>query len=191
MDPIMTLRRKALYLVIFHALFYSVLIASMYVNFGNEELRRILLEESLKSPMVSFIIYLVSLKLYNIAMLVIFLANLIVGTLLTITLPSVMPGAGLLMLLWRAYMWGVIYNLAHLDILVAILPTLLLEAEGYVIALIGSFDIGLVLLRTRRREERREAFIRSLKECISLYLLVIVFLSAAAVVEVFTLANVR
>jgi hypothetical protein len=67
-----------------------------------------------------------------------FLVNFVFGTILLITLPSlVLPGSGALVAVFRAYSWGVLLGPAFVATAGAMLPhsfTMLLEGAGYILA---------------------------------------------------------
>lgn len=122
----------------------------------------------------------------------IFLFNLVVSGFLVLTLTGllffVLP-AGLLVM--RAALWGFMMNQLSTPVFLAAFPTLLLEGEGYVIAGVAGVNLGLAWLKPSwvggGGISRREALRQAVKECGYLYVLVIVLLLVAAVVETFTL----
>lgn len=79
-----------------------------------------------------------SLLWLALAAAVTFLVNFLLGSLLWITLPSaVIPGAGCLLALFRAFLWGLLLAPTVMVLSMAMLPhswTLLLEGEAYVLA---------------------------------------------------------
>lgn len=85
------------------------------------------------------------------AILLTFVINLFGGSGATITLPSlIIPFSGLLMGAYRAILWGLIYapNTPELRmIFLPHLPTLLLEGQAYVLALLAAVIQGRALLR--------------------------------------------
>lgn len=82
----------------------------------------------------------------------IFLVNLILGSFLEITLPSlIIPFSGLVIGIVRALMWGLLFSPFHAQQWVSApvflnqMILLLLEGEGYVLALAGAFVQGRAL----------------------------------------------
>jgi uncharacterized membrane protein SpoIIM required for sporulation len=122
----------------------------------------------------------------------IFLINSIFASFLTITVPNVM-GFGTITYIFRAIIWGLIY--APIDsqstmLLLAVIPTLLLEGIAYVIAFTSSLDLPLALITPERLKEKsrwkafKKAWIYNLKS----YVLVLIVLLIAAIVETVTIA---
>jgi hypothetical protein len=71
-----------------------------------------------------------------------FLVNLIFGSFVFLTLPStVIPFAGIVLGLYRAVLWGVLFAPTATSPLTPALwlhvPTILLEGEGYIVAMLG------------------------------------------------------
>lgn len=76
------------------------------------------------------------------AIVMTFLVNLIFGSVVFLTLPSaVIPFAGILLGLYRAVLWGLLFAPTESSPLTPALwlhvPTILLEGEGYVVAMLG------------------------------------------------------
>jgi hypothetical protein len=124
----------------------------------------------------------------------IFLFNLVVsGFLLTTLSGLVFFGLPLLVLVWRALLWGVmIAQLPSPQFFVA-LPTLILEGEAYVIAAVAGALLGLSWLKpawVNRGEKltRRLALQAAWIECAKLYFWVVLLLIVGAVIEAVTLA---
>lgn len=123
--------------------------------------------------------------------LTIFGINSIFGSFLTITVPN-MVGLGTLIFIYRPVLWGLIY--APTDpqsamLLLLVIPTLLLEGLAYVIAFTSSIDLLLALIKPGKLEEEsrlkamKKAWINNLKS----YVLVLIVLFIAAVVETVTI----
>jgi len=123
----------------------------------------------------------------------IFLFNLLVSAFALMTLTGFLFFAisGVFFLV-RAWFWGALLNGLSTMHLLIVLPTLILEGEGYVLAALAGIDVGLSWLRPQSvfKEEglsRRDAFKRALMECGYIYVLVVFFLFVAAIVETITL----
>ncbi len=123
----------------------------------------------------------------------IFVVNLIGGSLLYITLPSLLlPFVGLLLGAVRAFIWGLIFtpNLTAFNgtvlaygLLVGIL--LVLEGEGYVLAMLGSYIQGKSLLfpQSVGAATRWQGYKSGATWTLQLYTLVAGVLAVAAVYE--------
>lgn len=124
------------------------------------------------------------------AILLTFVINLFVGSGATITLPSLLiPFSGLLMGAYRAIVWGLIYapNTPELRIIFfPHLPTLLLEGQAYVLALLAAVIQGRALFapHTIGATTRWQGYKHSLKLTLQLYMLVLLVLAVAAIYEV-------
>lgn len=124
------------------------------------------------------------------AILFTFVINLFVGSGATITLPSlIIPFSGLLMGAYRAVVWGLIYapNTPELRmIFLPHLPTLLLEGQAYVLALLAAVIQGRALFAPRivGATTRWQGYKQSLKLTLQLYVLVVLVLAVAAIYEV-------
>lgn len=122
-----------------------------------------------------------------------FVINLLGGALLFITLPSfIVPFTGLLLGAVRAFAWGMIFSpdfesfnstaLAY-GLLVGIL--LLLEGEGYVLAILGSYIHGTSFLspQTAGATSRWQGYLTGASSSLKLYALVATVLALAAIYE--------
>jgi len=124
----------------------------------------------------------------------VFLFNLVVSAFIFVTLSGLLFFAfPVVVLMWRAALWGGLLNLLPTPLFLASLPRLVLEGEGYVLASVAGMTLGLSWLKpdwVYRSEglSRQEALRMSLKESVYLYVLVVVFLLVAAVVESITIA---
>ena len=89
------------------------------------------------------------------AMVLTFLVNLVLGSLLVLSLPSlVIPFAGILMGVFRAWLWGVLFSPFGGEWDLGLLPhalTVLLEGEAYVVAMLGVWLWWWPVLRTPGR----------------------------------------
>lgn len=121
--------------------------------------------------------------------------NLLVGSFISITLPALLiPFSGLLVGGYRAVVWGFIFTppadvqLTAANILTGLGITilLLLEGQGYVLAMFATYLQGLAFLFPRRAgvESRWQGYWLGLKLTARLYLLVGAVLLIAALYEV-------
>jgi hypothetical protein len=121
--------------------------------------------------------------------------NLVVATLLFITVPSlIVPFGGLLLAGLRALVWGALFapqftgQIEGKKVLawVLFLILLFLEGEGYVLAALGAYLHGRAFLWPRRLglAGPGQGYLHGLKEQARVYLWVVVVLLIAAVYEV-------
>lgn len=124
---------------------------------------------------------------------VIFLFNLVLSGFVLVTLTGLgFFGLSLFFLCFRAFLWGALLNGLSTPMFLAVLPTLILEGEGYVLAALAGVNLGLSWLKPKwayRGEDlfRLEAVKRTLKDCARIYVFVAAFLLFGAVVETITL----
>lgn len=127
--------------------------------------------------------------------LTIFTFNLIVSAFLLTTLTGLAFFAlPLAILVWRAAIWGALLNGLPTPLFLAALPTMVLEGEGYVVASLAGIILGLSWLKPswaykNKNLSRLDALKNALKDCLYLYVSVAVLLTAAAIVEAFTIAS--
>ena len=120
------------------------------------------------------------------AILLTFLVNLILGSLVVITLPSaVIPFAGLLIGVYRAVLWGLLFAPTPGSTMGPTLwlhmPTILLEGEAYVIAMLGVWLWWRAVITSPR--QRWMAWLHDFKLQLGVYAVMTVLLAAAAVYE--------
>jgi len=124
----------------------------------------------------------------------IFMFNLVVGSFVVVTLPGfVLFPLSAAFLVYRAFIWGALIFQSPSSVFLVTLPTLVLEGEGYVCAGVAGTLVGVSWIRPEwiyqaESESRTEHLKRGLGECGWLYVLVVVVLFIAAIVETATLA---
>ncbi|MGB9978168.1 stage II sporulation protein M [Methanobacterium sp.] len=123
----------------------------------------------------------------------IFAFNSILGSFLVITLPNLI-GLGTLVFIYRPLMWGLIYAPTSPQatmLLVAVIPTLILEGVAYVIAFAASIDFVLAIANPKAlgEESRVKAWKKAWVYNLKSYVLVLIMLFVAAVVEAVTLVS--
>lgn len=123
----------------------------------------------------------------------IFLLNLVLSSFIIITLPgfAFFPLSGFL-LLYRASLWGTMLHYQPNSVLLCALPTLIVEGEAYVLAALAGTIVGVSWVKTKwvYAEEavtRSAAIRKSVKECLVIYLVVVLLLFIGAIVETATL----
>src|SRR5574341_1705281 len=119
--------------------------------------------------------------------------NLIVGSLISINLPSlIIPFSGLLVAGFRAVLWGVLFapnpdimTITPRDIL-GLIGLLFLEGEVYVLAMLAAYEQGRSFLwpRSVGAEGRWQGFKVGLTRMALVYVLVALVLLVAAIYEV-------
>jgi hypothetical protein len=119
-----------------------------------------------------------------------FVVNLVVGSLLYLTVPSlIIPFLGFLLGIYRAALWGLIFSPAHPDLRMLMLPhsiTLILEGQAYILALFGVYLQARAFLWPHSVGLRRrgQGYMEGLKRTGKIYVLVVLTLAVAAVYEV-------
>lgn len=123
----------------------------------------------------------------------IFFFNLALSAFVFVTLPGfVFFPFSAATLLYRAILWGTLLQNVPNWLLIAVLLTLILEGEAYVFASVAGSIVGLSWIKPtwlyrQERLSRKEAIKCSLKEAANLYLVVVLFLVVAAIVETATI----
>jgi hypothetical protein len=123
------------------------------------------------------------------AIVLTFVVNLVVGSGLSVTLPSlVIPFSGLLMGAYRALMWGLMLSPTTAELRTIMIPhslTLILEGQAYILAMLAAYVQGRAFLwpRTVDAPTRRQGYVQGVRFSARLYLLVILLLAVAAVYE--------
>jgi hypothetical protein len=118
-----------------------------------------------------------------------FLVNLLVGAILTITLPSlIVPFAGIALGAYRAVLWGLLLAPTTSQLALVMIPhslTLILEGQGYILAILGSFVQGVAFVRPQSvgGAGHRQGYLEGAKRTARLYVLVVIVLAVAAVYE--------
>ncbi|WP_424355524.1 stage II sporulation protein M [Methanobacterium sp. MBAC-LM] len=125
--------------------------------------------------------------------LTIFVFNSILGSFLAITVLNLI-GIGTLVFIYRPIMWGLIYaptSPSATMLLIAVIPTLILEGAAYVIAFTASLDFVLAIAKPKAlgEESRFKAWKKAWTYNLKSYVLVLIMLLVAAVVESVTLIS--
>jgi hypothetical protein len=119
------------------------------------------------------------------AALLTFVVNLVVGSGLMLSLPSlVIPFSGLLVMIIRFASWGVLFAPAQI-LRFAALGTLLLEGQGYILASMAIVLQGSRMVRPKHYgfASLKDAYMAGLKLTAHLYVLVTIVLLVAALFE--------
>jgi hypothetical protein len=124
----------------------------------------------------------------------IFVWNLVLSGFVVVTLPGVaLFPLSVAALAFRAVLWGFIVSWLPSWLVLAALPTIVLEGEAYVIAAVAGIIIGASWIKPswafgrEKQISRWEAFRLALGEGLRLYFWVLVLLFVAAIVETATI----
>jgi hypothetical protein len=124
------------------------------------------------------------------AILVTFFVNLLIGSLASITIPSlIVPFSGFIIGMYRAVMWGLLLSPAHPELRIIMIPhmlTLILEGQAYILTLLAAYIQGRAFLRpaTVGVEGHGKGYLEGLKRTLKIYALVVLTLAVAAIYEV-------
>lgn len=119
------------------------------------------------------------------AALVTYLTMFLAGAVLQLSLPSlIVPFAGLLILMYRCILWGLLFGPDKILTYPAA-GTLLLEGQGYILVAWGIYLHGTRFLRPSRFgfQSHKEGYKAGLSICVRLYALVAIVLFVAALYE--------
>lgn len=123
----------------------------------------------------------------------IFLSNLFLSAFAIVTLPgfAFFPfSTGFLV--FRSFVWGLLFYQQPEWVFVAAVPTLVLEGEAYCIAAVCGTVVGASWVKSRlvfgeEKLTRIESVKKALKESVGLYVWIILLLFVAAIIETATL----
>lgn len=119
-----------------------------------------------------------------------FVVNLFIASLLSITVPSlIIPFVGLLVGIYRAILWGLIFYPGHPDMQIIMIPhslTLLLEGQAYILVMLAAWLQGRAFIfpKSAGVEGHGRGYLEGLKRTGKIYLLVVLTLLVAAIYEV-------
>lgn len=176
--------RGMLWIVLNWLLFGAVLGGALWREFGSGEFRVPLISDDVSLALIDDPVY---------TFVYIFIWNLIVSGFLVLSLSGLvffaLPFAFLLL---RGFVWGELLNGLPTPLFVAALPTLLLEGEAYVLAGLTGIFLGLSWQSPKRMFKdvslsRVQSFRRALRNCARVYVLVVLLLLVAALVETLTI----
>jgi hypothetical protein len=120
-----------------------------------------------------------------------FFVNLLLGSLLTITVPSlVVPFSGFVLGMFRAVMWGLLLAPVDPSLRGGMIPhslTLLLEGQAYILALFASYAHGKAFLwpRSVGQPTHAHGYLLGFSDTASLYAIITPTLAVAAIYEAF------
>jgi hypothetical protein len=123
------------------------------------------------------------------AMIITFVVNLFLGSMITMSLPSlIIPFSGLLMGIYRAILWGLLLSPSNASLAGPMIPhslTLLLEGQAYILVMLSIYIHGKAFLRpgVYGIQGRMRGYLEGLRRTGWIYLLVAFLLAVAAVYE--------
>ena len=179
--------------LILNILYYGIVVLGMfYVAFINPQLQEELLK-AVGSAFTSGPLAAVG-SAYNggqiiSAMIITFVVNLFLGSLIEMTLPSlIIPFSGLLMGIIRAIMWGLLLSPSNASLAGPMIPhslTLLLEGQGYILVMLAVYIQGKAFLKPQAYglQSHLKGYLEGLRRAAWIYLLVALVLAAAAIYE--------
>jgi hypothetical protein len=183
---------KRAYIVI-NAVYYGLVIIFMIVAAFNQPLQNQLLNAIgnvfMTGPLAAVGNAYVNAEVLK-AIALTFVVNLVIGSFLSITIPSlIVPFLGFLLGIYRAVAWGLLLSPAHPDLRMVMIPhsiTLLIEGQAYILALFGVYLQARAFLwpRTVGLESHGQGYVEGLKCTGKIYVLVVLALAIAAVYEV-------
>lgn len=120
-----------------------------------------------------------------------FFINITIGTFLTMTLPSfIIPFSGLLMGLYRAIFWGILFSPITPDMRAPMIPhylTVLIEGQAYIVAIFAIYLHGKSFLFPQNIgiKSRWSGYKHGLIQTAWMYVPITILLAVAAVYEAF------
>jgi hypothetical protein len=123
------------------------------------------------------------------AMLLTFVVNLLLGSVIQISLPSlIIPFSGLLMGVVRACLWGLLLSPSNTSLAGPMIPhslVLLLEGQAYILVMLSVFVQGKAFVRPQayQIDGHLRGYLEGLRRAGWIYLLVVLTLAGAAIYE--------
>lgn len=120
-----------------------------------------------------------------------FITNLFAGTLIEITIPSlILPFVGLVMGVFRAALWGLALSPSDPSLRGAMIPhalTLVIEGQAYIVAMLAVYIQGKAFLHPAGvgLQSHWKSYMYGLRQTAWLYSLIVILLAVAACYEAF------
>ncbi|MHB0869973.1 MAG: hypothetical protein ACYC5J_11020 [Chloroflexota bacterium] len=190
--PLMLIRRHLKAYLLLNGTFYSLVVLGTLFAFAIPEAQAALTRailEGFNAPPLSLARDAYQSKNVPAAALVTFLVNSVFGSFLTLTVPSLLiPYAGVAIGLYRAAIWGVALAPTSPELARAMVPhslTLLLEGQGYILAMFGVHILWASVLAGLRKElpGLGAGYLAGLRGYWVLYRLILLVLAVAAIYE--------
>lgn len=177
--------RRGLFLAVVNVLYFGLIfVVVLFFQFQNLP--------PYEGPPVEVPEFFVRLD-WPVLIVAIFLFNVVLSGFVAVTLPGLLffP-LSVITLSFRGYLWGLLLSRLSTPHFLVVLPTIVLEGEGYVIASVAGILLGLSWLKPDwaygdEGLSRLESLKKALIECWRIYLLVAVVLLVAAIVETVTI----
>jgi hypothetical protein len=178
--------------IILNILYYAIVGAAMIIVAGNPQLQEALTQAVVASftegPLATvFDAYAGGNVLM--AIVLTFAVNFFLGSVLVLFVPSLLiPFGGIAIGLIRATLWGLLLAPTTPELQVAMIPhslTLVLEGQGYILAMLGAFVLGKAFVSPSSvgASRWRDGYARGLRQEGRIYVLVALVLAVAAVYE--------
>jgi hypothetical protein len=123
------------------------------------------------------------------SMILTFIVNLFLGSMLEMSLPSlIIPFSGLLMGVYRAILWGLLLSPSNPGLAGPMIPhslTLLIEGQAYILVMLAIYIHGKAFVRPEAYgvTSRLQGYLEGLRRTGWIYILVAILLAIAAVYE--------
>lgn len=174
-------------------LYYGLVVVSMiYVSFYPEIQEALLGEVRADFPMLFPLVVEAYISgNFSLAAALTFSFNLVLGSFVYITLPSlIIPFSGVATGAIRAVGWGLLLAPTSPELVRAMVPhslTLILEGQGYVLAMFAAYVHWKGVFRPKSigEENRARAYMAGIKKTAYTYLLVALILAVSAIYEAF------
>ena len=179
--------------IVLNVVYYALVIVFMVYAAFNPDLQKTLMDAvgaTFMTGPLSFIGKAYANAEVLRAIFVTLFINLFVGSLGSITLPSlIIPFSGLLIGIYRAAMWGLILSPTSPDLRLIMIPhsiTLLIEGQAYILTMLAAYIQGRSFIwpRTVGYDSHWKGYGEGVKLSARLYVLIILTLVVAAVYEV-------
>lgn len=178
--------------VVLNVLYYGVVAVAMLVVTGNPQVQQVLTDAVVASftegPLVSVFEAYAGGNVLQ-AMALTFVVNFFLGSVLVLFVPSLLiPFGGVAIGLIRATLWGLLLAPTTPELQVTMIPhslTLLLEGQGYILAMLGAYVLGRAFVSPSSVGacRWRDGYVTGLKNEARVYVLVAIVLAVAAVYE--------
>lgn len=179
--------------VLLNLLYYGLVAASMAYAYAFPEVQRGLME-ALREEFAEVFPWVVEAYMsgnFPLAATLTFSINLVLGSFVYITLPSlIVPFGGVVMGCIRAVSWGLLLAPTSPELAQAMIPhslTLILEGQGYILVMFAAVIQWKGVMRPRSvgEEKRLKAYLAGIKKTVHIYMLVTLVLAISAIYEAF------
>ena len=178
--------------IVLNILYYGVVAVAMIVVAGNPQVQEALTQAvvaSFTEGPLSTVADAYAGGNVLMAIVLTFAVNFFLGSVLVLFVPSLLiPFGGVAIGLIRATLWGLLLAPTTPELQVAMIPhslTLVLEGQGYILAMLGAFVLGKAFVSPSSvgASRWRDGYVTGLKKEGRIYVLVALVLAVAAVYE--------